>query len=229
MRSRLFAALDQEWETLRSSRAADRALARWADEPALREFTSLAALIEAVRRGGRDPERADQILVALARRAAQDDFAARTVLQAVLPGIVNVAKRIGHGAIDDDLEAEVLTEAVKRIRTYPIDRRPRTVAANITWDVFGAITRRRRRDRLEPAPELLEPVVDDDPSREVCDLVGDALDAGLLRKHDAQLLLAIAVGHDTIGRRADREGVSYDAMNVRWRRARNRLRVAAVA
>jgi len=229
MRSRLFAALDREWETLRSSRAADRALLRWTADPALREFTSLELLIEAVRHGRRDPERADQILVALARRAPHDQIAARTLLQAVLPGIYNVAKRIGHGAIDDDLEAEALTEAVRRIRTYPIDRRPRTVAANITWDVFGAITRRRRRDRLEPAPELVESVVDDDPSREVCDLVGDALDAGLLREHDARLLLAIAVGHDTIRRRAEREGVSYDAMNVRWRRARNRLRVAAVA
>ncbi len=229
MKSRLFAALDREWETLCTSRAARHALSRWSDDHALRGFAGLDGLIETLRHGRHDPERADQILVALARRAPGDAFAARTLLQAILPGVFNVAKRIGHGDVDDDLEAEVLTEAVHRIRTYPIDRRPRTVAANITWDVFGAITRRRRRRRLEPAPELVEPIAEDDPSREVCDLVGDALDAGLLRKTDARLLLAIAVGHDTIRRRAEREGISYDAMNVRWRRARNRLRVSAVA
>ena len=149
----LFAALDREWQTICSSRLADRARSQWTDD-ALCCFSNLTDLIATLRRSRRDPDAADAILAALARRAPADELAARTLLQAVLPGLFNVAKRLGHGRVDDDLEAEVLAEAVARIRTYPIERRPRLIAANITWDVFGAITRRRQR----AARVVLEPV-----------------------------------------------------------------------
>lgn len=233
MTTGLFGALDREWQTLCTSRAAHRGRDGWTDD-ALRGIVGLAELIATLRRSSHDPETADQILAALARRAADDDLAARTLLQALLPGLFNVAKRLGHGRVDDDLEAEVLAEAVTRIRTYPIGRRPRLIAANITWDVFGCITRRRQnaaRVALEAVAdvELTETIVDLDPSVEVCQLVRDAVERGALRECDARLLLAIAVGHDTIGTRARREGVAYDAMNERWRRARNRLRLAVAA
>jgi hypothetical protein len=229
----LFAALDREWQTVCSSRLADRARSQWTDD-ALRRFSNLTDLIATLRRSRHNPDAADAILAALARRAPADELAARTLLQAVLPGLFNVAKRLGHGWVDDDLEAEVLGEAVARIRTYPIERRPRLIAANITWDVFGAISRRRKRAArvvLEPVAnlELRETTAASDPSSEVCELIHDALERGSLRETDACLLLAIAVGHDTIGGRAQREGIAYDAMNERWRRARNRLRLAVAA
>lgn len=233
MAPELFAALDREWQTVCSSRLADRGRSRWTDD-ALCGYADLSELIATLRRSRHDPETADAILAALARRAPSDELAARTLLQALLPGLFNVAKRLGHGRVDEELEAEVLAESVARIRTYPIERRPRVIAANITLDVFGAITRRRQRAArvaLEPVAnlELREIAAAPDPSTEVCELIEDALEQGSLRESDARLLLAIAVGHDTIGGRARREGIAYDAMNERWRRARNRLRVAVAA
>jgi hypothetical protein len=226
--ARLFAALDHDWEALSATRTARAQLRLWAKVPTLAAFPHLDALIARVRRGAADPEGTDQILAALAARAPGDDLAARTLLQALLPGLRNVAKRLGHGRVDDDLEADVLAEAVARIRTYPIERRPRYIAANITWDVFGKLT--RQCSRPNPTIAIDASVAEtQDPSVEVCTLVTDALDEGKLRAADARLLLDIAVGTDTIRTRAQREGITYDAMNERWRRARNRLRLAAVA
>jgi hypothetical protein len=151
------------------------------------------------------------------------------MLQALLPGLVNVAKRLGHGRVDDELEADVLAEAVHRIRRYPLDRRPRAIAANVQLDVFGRLARQRRR-RVDPfagAPSLVG--ADPDPSVEVSGLVLDAVAAGRLRACDAELLLSIAVGRDTMRRRAERDGLSYAAVNERWRRARDRLRRAVTA
>ncbi len=223
----MFRALDREWHEI-TARTIEHP---WPDD-SLPEYRTLDELIARIRAGATDPAGTDRILAVLARRAPTDMLAARTLLQAVLPGLWNVAKRLGHGRVDDELEAEVLAEAIERIRTYPIERRPRAVAANITWDVFGRITRRRHR----PEPVTVELTIydvpaaaDEDPSRQVCDLVTDALHAGHLRRTDADLLLAIAVGAETIRTRAHREGVTYGAMCERWCRARTRLRRAAAA
>ena len=229
-----FRALDDDWTRLTQTEVATCALGRWSSDPILERFADLGEIITALRAGTKDPAGADQILVALAARAPHDDVAARTMLQALIPGLINVAKRLGRGIVDSDLEAQVLTEAFDRIRNYPLARRPRAVAANITLDVLGRITRQRAKTALVVLVEDVahlgpqsEP--DPDPSDEVAALIADALACGQVRGVDARLLTAIAVGHDTIGRRAEREGVSYDAMNERWRRARNRLRAAIAA
>lgn len=223
---KLFTALDQEWAALSRSARARRTVTSWSDDPALEGFDDPAAIVAALRAGRRDPAAANRVLAGLARRAPFDDLAARTLLQALIPGLVNVAKRIGRGIIDEELEAQVLTEAVDRIRNYPLERRPRAIAANVTMDVFHRASRHAAATmQLIDEPIAADPA--DDPSAEVCAIVQDALDRGRIRPVDADLLLSIAVGHDTITSRARREGVSYEAMNERWRRARNRLRRAA--
>ncbi len=225
----LFRALDEEWNDLvRSARARTR-LDHWRDDPTLRPFEDLSAIVHALRNGGSDPAAANQILAALAIRAADDDLAARTMLQALIPGLVNVAKRLASPNLCEDLEAQVLTEAVDRIRNYPLDRRPRAIAANITWDVFGRIARRGRATEIAVAELTGEAEVPIDPSDEVHGLLTEALETGKLRQADAQLLAAISIGHDTIATRARTEGTTYKAMNERWRRARNRFRDALAA
>ncbi len=221
----LVRALDEEWELQLRRPAAIVARQRWADDPVLGTFEDVDAIVRTLRRGAADRVAADRLLAALVRRAATEDVALRAALQALLPGLVNVAKRVARGAVDDELEAEVIAEAVARIRRYPLARRPRAVAANIVLDVLGALTRRRARwARAErvvvPAPSA------PDPSDEVCQLVRDAVASGRLRTVDAELLLGIAVGRDTIAGRAAREGISYAALDERWRRARDRLRRA---
>ncbi len=236
MSARLFAALDTEWELLGSSRPARQAIRRWRNNPALSCFSTLEDLIGFVRGAG-DAEAIDQVLVALVRRSPHDDVAARTLLQAILPGLFNVARRIGHGRIDDDLESDVVAEAMSRIRTYPLARRPRAVAANITWDVFGRLHRARTRNAkltIEPTDTIPSPRADAaagemDAAVELRCLITQALRSGRLREPDARLLVAISLEHDTLRRQAEREGIAYAAMNERWRRARNRLRLAVAA
>jgi hypothetical protein len=227
----LFRALDRDWSDLSRSLLARAALMRWRQDPMLSQFSDLPAIIAALRDPSSGPECTNGILAALAARSGRDDVAARTLLQALLPGLTNIAKRLGRGYVDDELEAEVLTEAIDRIRNYPLERRPHAIAANVTLDVFGAITRRRQRTNDTPfdldAEAELE--LELDPSEQVCELVHDALERGKIRSVDAQLLLSVAVGHDTISARAEREGLTYNAMCERWRRARNRLRTAVAA
>ncbi len=226
MALQLFDALDREWAVLVVSPAIRSALRRWSDDPVLSRYQDLGALIRVLRRGARDPEYTNRILAALIRRAAVDDLAARTTLQALIPGLFNVTKRLGGAVIDEELEAQVLTEAFDRIRHYPLERRPRAIAANVIQDVFGRVCRARQRagDHVADAAAPVEPPPD--PSLEICELVDDALRAGHLRRCDADLLLSVAVGHDTLTGRAQREGITYQAMHERWRRARNRLRAA---
>jgi hypothetical protein len=224
----LFRALDAEWEVLVGSAAGRAATTRWAADPVLGPQPDLSGIVAVLRAGGADPAGADRLLAALAARAPADDVALRVMLQALLPGLANVAKRLGRGVVDETLEADVIVEAVDRIRNYPLGRRPRAIAANVVLDVFGRIARRRsgRDDWTTVTLYDGHPVVEVDPSVEVMELVVDAHERGWLRPADTELLLSVAVGTDTLGRRAEREHTTYAAVHERWRRARERLRRA---
>jgi hypothetical protein len=225
---RLFPALDDDWRLVVGGAAARAARARWADDAVLASYPDVGSVVEALRSGGNDRDAADRVLGALAARAPVDDVALRAMLQALLPGLVNVAKRLGRGTVDEDLEATVVAEAVLRIRRYPLQRRPRAIAANVVLDVFGGIARQRARAaHREGRRALAAPASAPDPSLEVWGLVHDAYADGRLRRGDAELLLSIALGTDSLRRRAEREGTTYGAMSERWRRARDRLRRAA--
>ena len=80
----------------------------------------------------RNPTVAPRILSALARLARGDDVAARTLLQALVPGLVTLAASVGG----DDPTAldEIVSLAWERIRTYPVSR-PGSVAGNVLLDV----------------------------------------------------------------------------------------------
>ncbi|MDP9440643.1 MAG: hypothetical protein M3P34_00350, partial [Actinomycetota bacterium] len=72
------------------------------------------------------------ILAALSRLAAGEELAARTLLQALVPGLVALAR--GPLAGDRTCLDELVSLAWERIRTYPT-RRPGSVAANVLYDV----------------------------------------------------------------------------------------------
>jgi hypothetical protein len=68
---------------------------------------------------------------ALAALAPSDQLAARTLLQALLGGLCNLARCVGRdaNAVDD-----VVSLAYERIRTYPAHR-PGSVSGNVLLDV----------------------------------------------------------------------------------------------
>jgi hypothetical protein len=92
----LFSLLSTEWRTIGASPPACRALRSWAEETStLAGFVTPADLV--TRCNERDAgEDAQRILAALLCRAGADRWAARTFLQAVLPGLAAISRRYRH-------------------------------------------------------------------------------------------------------------------------------------
>lgn len=151
--AQILQSLNQEWSVIADSPSARRALMRWsAAHPVLLPAADLDDVIDLGYRADVGPE----VRRALATMAPADHLAARTLLQELLGGLVNLAHRVGrdHDAVDD-----VVSLAWERIRTYPAHR-PGSVSGNVLLDVRKRYGReqdkaRRCQTGLEVvAPEL---------------------------------------------------------------------------
>lgn len=134
--------LDREWSELATSPRARRALIRWSNShAALVGQHDLADVMRARRKAADAPG----LLLALAALAPDDELAARTLLQVLLPGLVCMSS----ATASDDPAAmeEMVSLAWERIRTYPTTRHG-SVAANVLLDV----RKRYRKHRLIEAP-----------------------------------------------------------------------------
>lgn len=161
---RVVSKLNQEWESMAPQWCE---VEQWADRhPELRECVDLADVLTAV---PRDP---DLILGILLREsAAGASTAARTVLQAMLGKVVLLARADARVGVDGFLVA--MWEC---IRTYPIDRRPRHIAANLALDA-----RKLARRDCVPSPVVMlwsdgssfAEVVDRQRARETADHAQD--------------------------------------------------------
>jgi hypothetical protein len=118
---RLFRLLEDDWSHAGRGCAATAALARWTERhPVLSGFTNPAAVVD--RCHSRDG-RASALVGAVLAEAGDDPWAARTVLQAVLPGIAAVARRAsryvgGQRPVwqsSDELHQDVVLIALERI------------------------------------------------------------------------------------------------------------------
>jgi len=157
--AQILQALDREWSELATSPRARRALIRWSNShQALAGNADLTEVLLA----RRNPDRSGAILKALALLAPTDDLAARTLLQAVVPGLVSLSTRVGND--DEAALNEMVALAWERIRTYPCQRNG-SVAGNILLDV----RKRYRHHRSIEAPvsvTLDGDQIDDQPSTE---------------------------------------------------------------
>jgi hypothetical protein len=133
------AALEREWDALASGALTQR-LRQWAqEEPVLAPFATAQVLLRSLRRlrGKHDFENA--ILAALLRQARTDPLAARVVLHALLPGLKGVAGRLLLEVAErQQLWSLLLARAWEEIRTYPLEQRPRRIAANLLLDTAHA-------------------------------------------------------------------------------------------
>ncbi len=227
----LFRTLDLDWRLLGASRRTEQAMRRWAPDPVLGR---LGCLDDVVRGTSRDVERseANALLLALVRRARADELAGRAVLQALIPGLVIVTRRLG-GARDPDVASDVVTEALARIRNYPIEARPRAVAANVILDVFQRVLRRRQgRDPLATA-ELSEdsPAPSAAPGEPAAGwtCLDEAIDSGAVCLADAATVVDGFVDRVPLAEAARRAGCQPHAMHKRRVRAMRRVRLAVGA
>lgn len=154
--AQILQSLNKEWSTIVDSPAARRALMRWSSAHLV---LARADDLDDVIALGYEPEEGPEVRRILAALAPTDEIAARTLLQALLGGLCNLARRIGR---DRDAIDDVVSLAWERIRTYPAHR-PGSVSGNVLLDVrkrysreHDGATRTRAVERcedFEPSPE----------------------------------------------------------------------------
>ncbi|HEX9342723.1 MAG TPA: hypothetical protein VF995_03795, partial [Actinomycetota bacterium] len=124
----------------------------WRHHPALAlpdaADSTLSGLLAATERRD-DPAASDQILAALAQLArgnpddaTHDPLAARTLLQTLPPGAKALARRLRWLGDPQERAAAVTATLYEQIRTYPIQRRPARIAANLLADTHQRLLRR---------------------------------------------------------------------------------------
>ena len=161
-----------------------------------------------------DDSDGDKVLWHLVTKARTDEVAARIVLHRILPALMSIARRRGRIHPQGPYAAmeELLATAWIVIRTYPSERRPRKVAANLVRDCeYHAFVRTQRLRRADETPTDTLAIVaqqdqDRDPADELAEILADAHRAGV-DEHDIMLLRALAAG-GTSGELAVELGVS---------------------
>jgi hypothetical protein len=140
----LFAQLDVDHARLLDCPAASAALARWrSEDPALAPYAPWVE-VQAAAHDRTDPARADRVLAALARRAGGDQLAAQLLLGLLLPGVKALAVRLWWLVDLEERAAAAVAATFERIRTYPFERRPARIAANVLADARQQLTRAAR-------------------------------------------------------------------------------------
>ena len=220
--------LEAEWPVLAAGPLAARLRLWSAQEAALAGFATPQLLLRHLRglRGHTAAE--DEILTALVRQAGSDPLAARVVLQALLPGLKTIARRILLDADRrDELWSALLAHCWERIRGYPLERRPTRIAANIVLDTLKTTTREFRRELRDrdrfghelPLEQAAAAPVDGDVQR----LLQRAVAAAAISEEEAELIVRTRIDRADMHTLAAKTGVTYHTLNTRRLRAEKRL------
>ncbi|HWX97582.1 MAG TPA: hypothetical protein VNZ01_12125 [Solirubrobacteraceae bacterium] len=172
----------------------------------------------------------DAVLCALLASARQEPIAGRVVLEAMLPGLKKLAGRILVDARErEEVWSALMACAWERIRTYPVERRPRKVAANLLLDCLrGTLTALEgaRRDPASPAwPALAELEASANCEGDVDALLAEATAAGAVSEAEAELILVTRIDVVPLRVLAGSQGVRFDTLKHRRNRAERRLLV----
>ncbi len=186
-------ALNNEWQALLSGSAGQ--LSEWAPtEPVLAAADDFSGLLVLIR------QRPDDVLAALLRLgAAGEPLAHRVVLQTMLGMVVRLC------AARPELLPEAISELWLAIVDYPLERRPRAIAANLAWTVRRAV-----RAVPAPVPPPAEPYEPDAAS-----VLADARRLGLIDEVTHRTLWTVYVAGLSSQQAAAVLGTT--AATVRWR------------
>jgi DNA-directed RNA polymerase specialized sigma24 family protein len=172
-----------------------------------------------------DFERRDDLLAALVRLSRIDDEAGTLLLACLLPGLRRRISRHGWGLDREEAVSEALVALWRRIKTYPLHRRPRRIAMNLLLDAAHDLIEARNReldwrahtyltDRAIPRPESRSP-----------DLFWVAARrAGVLNEREIALIHSTRVHDLPIGQVAPLVGMSRDAARKARQRAIHKLK-----
>lgn len=213
MTSSTLLALNGEWAELVARSGAT--MSGWSErEPVLGVAADFGAVLPAI---AADP---DAVLAALLRLGASgESLAHRVVLQALL------GKAVVLSAGRDEVFAEAVSELWLAIAEYPVQRRPRCIAANLSWMLrrrlaTAAVAEVPRADvsmvsRVDPAELSAEQTL------------AMARSLRLIDEVDHRTLWLVYVGGLSSARAGEALGVSAEL--VRYRCSRSLRRLAARA
>lgn len=192
--------LNREWEQLDLSTATT--VAQWAlREPALAGCRSLSCALEA---GRNTPDAAFAALLRIGRTG--DALAYRVILHSLLGLLV----RLAHGR--PGVFEEAVAEAWLLIAEYPLERRPRSIVANLAW----ALRRWSVTERPPlPAPGDLPAVARDEAEPDPSATLATARELGLIDQLTHQVLVSVYL----VGKSSAEAGHDFglSAQAVRWR------------
>ncbi len=226
----VFDQLDFEWERLSASVELDQALESWTRlDERLGEFSDVDELLELLADPSAQPERQSTVLLALLYLARTDRLAARLVLQRFIPALKRMAGW-DHPLPQDDWVTQVVSTAFEVIVTYPLERRPQRVAANIVCDVrkrLCAALANYRRGQAELAchrPACVEVVADPAEAVEAAQLVRWAAKHSRLARDTAHLIGLTRVAGYSLEELSAASGVPSSRLRQRRWRGERRMR-----
>lgn len=221
------ARLEREWRLLQPRLCA--LYRAWSSaEPALARFETPLGLLRFLRTPGA-PAAKDEALAALLRHAAREPLAGRLLLEALLPGLKALARRVLLDPSErETVWALLLACAWERIVTYPLERRPRKIAANILLDTLNATlgtlaVERARATELTDCEAVTGPEQSSMDGGDVEALLAEAVRAGGIGRDEASLVLASRFEGCTLADLAAGAGVEYNTIKLRRQRAERRL------
>jgi hypothetical protein len=216
----LFDRLDRDWQRLASSRTAAAALPEVLYEAGARD---LAGVRHRTETGG--PAAADRILALLAARAVEgDELAARVLLQLLLPGARRLARKWWALGSEAEREAAAVAAVYDRIRCYPIARRPAKIAANVLLDAAELLRRQVPSngdafifERVDERVAVEE--AESHPAVELLQIVRDAVAKDLIRRDDAELVVASRIAGRRMADLARERGAAVRTLQKHRKRA----------
>lgn len=226
--------LEQEIHRELASEVLASRFAVWSQsDPTLRRFRSAGDMMRFLRSRPSSVEE-DAVLRPLVAQAMRDPLAGQLVLFAVLPGLKNLARRSLVSVEErEELWSALLACVWEQIRSYPLERRPRRIAANLLLDTLRHTLRAMRASRTSEQPLAREPREDDpDPLAFVSPTDGDvdallerAVAQGAISEAERDLVLATRFDGVALADVAAAKGEPYNRVKVRRQRAERRLLV----
>jgi DNA-directed RNA polymerase specialized sigma24 family protein len=222
--------MEHDWQRELNSPLLRERFRKWRETaPALARFEDPPAVLRFLRGPGSNACK-DAVLSSLLERARTEPLAGRLVLEAMLPGLKKLAGRILTDARErEELWSALMACAWEQIRNYPVERRPRKVAANLLLDCLRGTLRSLAGARGEctalpwlalgelESPERCEGDVDG--------LLTQATAAGAVSEVEAELILSTRIDGLPLRVLARSQGVKFDTLKHRRNRAERRLLV----
>ena len=193
--------------------------------PSLRRFATGGDVVAFLHSDARPADK-DDVLFVLVELAPSEPFAGRMLLQALLPGLKTLSRRVLRANVPrEEVWQLLLAVAWEEIVTYPVERRPRRVAANLLLDTLHSalVQLSRERPRAVELTDVALAAPSCSPDGDVDELLARAVSLGVISASDAELVLETRIDGRELADAAASRGVPYNTVKLRRQRAERRL------